>query len=152
MIVGLGGTGRDILDLVVKAPVVEILCTTKRAGSALGDRRGPTSVEGHRDRVATGILFGDAEADESDMTGERALLYPSIGNWQFPCRSHYWIRRNRIIWAGRRLKAWIKAIEWTAPRGRVDHFTRQSIWLRTAGPRCARAVAEGAIRWCDTLL
>lgn len=24
-------------------------------------------------------------------------LYPSIGNWSFPCRSHYWIRRNQII-------------------------------------------------------
>jgi hypothetical protein len=26
-------------------------------------------------------------------------LDPSIGNWQFPCRSHYWIRRERIVWA-----------------------------------------------------
>ena len=24
-------------------------------------------------------------------------LYPSIGNWSFPCRSHYWIKRNRVI-------------------------------------------------------
>lgn len=24
-------------------------------------------------------------------------LYPSIGNWSFPCRSHYWIRRNKIV-------------------------------------------------------
>jgi Family of unknown function (DUF6527) len=32
--------------------------------------------------------------------GDAVSLYPSIGNWQFPCRSHYWIRRNRIIWAG----------------------------------------------------
>lgn len=28
-------------------------------------------------------------------------LYPSIGNWSFACRSHYWIRRNKVIWAGR---------------------------------------------------
>ena len=26
-------------------------------------------------------------------------LYPSIGNWQQPCRSHYWIRRGEIVWA-----------------------------------------------------
>jgi hypothetical protein len=26
-------------------------------------------------------------------------LTPSIGNWSFPCRSHYWIRSNRIVWA-----------------------------------------------------
>lgn len=32
--------------------------------------------------------------------GESVTLTPSIGNWRLPCRSHYWIRRNRIIWAG----------------------------------------------------
>ncbi|MGH9633530.1 MAG: DUF6527 family protein [Candidatus Angelobacter sp.] len=26
-------------------------------------------------------------------------LYPSIGNWQKPCQSHYWIRDGEIIWA-----------------------------------------------------
>ena len=31
--------------------------------------------------------------------GDTVSLHPSIGNWQFPCRSHYWIRRNRIEWA-----------------------------------------------------
>lgn len=33
--------------------------------------------------------------------GKTVSLDPSIGNWSFPCRSHYWIRRNRIIWAPR---------------------------------------------------
>lgn len=27
-------------------------------------------------------------------------LHPSIGNWNYACRSHYWIRRNRIAWSG----------------------------------------------------
>jgi hypothetical protein len=26
-------------------------------------------------------------------------LTPSIGNWNFPCRSHYWISHNKIQWA-----------------------------------------------------
>lgn len=26
-------------------------------------------------------------------------LYPSIGNWQFPCQSHYWITDGRVVWA-----------------------------------------------------
>lgn len=30
---------------------------------------------------------------------DSVTLYPSIGNWSFPCRSHYWIRRNKVIWA-----------------------------------------------------
>jgi hypothetical protein len=31
--------------------------------------------------------------------GEGVSLQPSIGNWNFPCRSHYWIRRGAVQWA-----------------------------------------------------
>lgn len=31
--------------------------------------------------------------------GESVSLSPSVGNWQFPCRSHYWIRNSRIHWS-----------------------------------------------------
>lgn len=31
--------------------------------------------------------------------GETISLDPSVGNWNFPCRSHYWIRNNSVIWA-----------------------------------------------------
>lgn len=31
--------------------------------------------------------------------GETISLSPSIGNWNFDCKSHYWIRRNEIIFA-----------------------------------------------------
>ena len=31
--------------------------------------------------------------------GETVSLSPSIGNWSFDCRSHYWIKRNRVLWA-----------------------------------------------------
>lgn len=33
--------------------------------------------------------------------GDVVSLHPSIGNWSFPCRSHYWILENRIVWAPR---------------------------------------------------
>lgn len=32
--------------------------------------------------------------------GKTVSLSPSIGNWGLKCRSHYWIRRNRVYWAG----------------------------------------------------
>lgn len=32
--------------------------------------------------------------------GGLVSLHPSIGNWNYACRSHYWIRRNAIQWAG----------------------------------------------------
>lgn len=33
--------------------------------------------------------------------GDTVTLDPSIGNWNFPCQSHYWIVRNEIRWAAR---------------------------------------------------
>lgn len=32
--------------------------------------------------------------------GVAVTLDPSIGNWSFPCRSHYFIRKNRVLWVG----------------------------------------------------
>jgi hypothetical protein len=37
--------------------------------------------------------------------GDTVSLSPSVGNWQHPCRSHYWIRNNQILWA----EAWTDA-------------------------------------------
>ena len=31
--------------------------------------------------------------------GKTVSLDPSIGNWGFPCRSHYWVRNDRAVWA-----------------------------------------------------
>ena len=31
--------------------------------------------------------------------GETITLDPSIGNWNFQCKSHYFIRKNKVIWA-----------------------------------------------------
>lgn len=44
--------------------------------------------------------------------GKTISLNPSIGNWNFPCRSHYWIRNNRVKWAS----AWT---EEQIERGRI---------------------------------
>lgn len=29
--------------------------------------------------------------------GKEISLLPSIGNWNFECRSHYWIRNNKFV-------------------------------------------------------
>ena len=31
--------------------------------------------------------------------GRSISLEPSVGNWNFPCRSHYWIDEGRVRWA-----------------------------------------------------
>ncbi|SMG42694.1 hypothetical protein SAMN05661096_02916 [Marivirga sericea] len=30
--------------------------------------------------------------------GVSITLKPSIGNWDFDCRSHYWIINNKVVW------------------------------------------------------
>lgn len=34
-----------------------------------------------------------------EETARGPTLHPSVGNWQKPCRSHYWITRGEVIWA-----------------------------------------------------
>lgn len=31
--------------------------------------------------------------------GENVTLYPSIGSWSLPCKSHYWIRDGEVEWS-----------------------------------------------------
>ncbi|MBX7128995.1 MAG: hypothetical protein K1X58_06725 [Flavobacteriales bacterium] len=38
---------------------------------------------------------------ELRFNGKEVTLSPSIGNWSFPCKSHYWIIRNKVRWARR---------------------------------------------------
>jgi hypothetical protein len=32
------------------------------------------------------------------FNGQSVSLAPSIGNSNFPCKSHYWIKWNRVVW------------------------------------------------------
>lgn len=41
--------------------------------------------------------------------GVSVSLSPSIGNWSFPCRSHYWIVRNEVRWAAQWTQEQIEA-------------------------------------------
>ena len=57
--------------------------------------------------VAAGLCVSSAypviaQRLETDLYGISISLEPSVGNWSLPCRSHYWIERNRVIWA----KSW----------------------------------------------
>jgi hypothetical protein len=33
--------------------------------------------------------------------GKTISVCPSIGNWNYPCESHYWITKSQIVWAGK---------------------------------------------------
>jgi hypothetical protein len=33
-----------------------------------------------------------------EYDGEFVSMRPSVGNFQMSCRSHYWIKQNRVLW------------------------------------------------------
>lgn len=84
--------------------------------------------------------------------GKTVSLHPSVGNWSFPCQSHYWIRNNRASWAaqwtkeeiaagrarGARRKGSISPIavaNWTTwqPQSH-ESATSKTVWAGDGGP------------------
>ena len=71
--------------------------------------------------------------------GEAVSLHPSIGNWSFDCRSHYWIKGGDIVWAeawskeqieaGRRHDRALKGINITSQKPQET----KSIWKKIKG-------------------
>lgn len=52
---------------------------------------------GCREKVVTPLTPTDWKMT---FDGETVSLFPSIGNWALPCRSHYWIKRGKVFEAG----------------------------------------------------
>ncbi len=44
--------------------------------------------------------------------GKTISLYPSIGNWGFECKSHYWITNSEVEWAPKWNKERIEHARW----------------------------------------
>ena len=59
--------------------------------------------------------------------GEEVSLDPSIGNWSFPCRSHYWIRHNRIVWSRPYSDYEIAAVREKEALGRRAYFKHHAM-------------------------
>jgi hypothetical protein len=67
--------------------------------------------------------------------GGTASLTPSIGNWGFPCRSHYFIRAGRVQWAPEWSPSQVKV---GAARDRAD---RDREFVHPANERLGKAVS-----------
>ena len=80
--------------------------------------------------------------------GETISLKPSIGNWSFPCRSHYWIRRNTVEWAGNWSDERVEAGRRQAQAAKRRHLAattgdREDPEARVEKPGDSRAQAPG---------
>jgi hypothetical protein len=54
--------------------------------------------------------------------GETISLYPSIGNWSYPCRSHYSLKSSEIIWANSWSTGRIQAARVRDKQAKRDYF------------------------------
>jgi hypothetical protein len=63
---------------------------------------------------------------QATFDGESVTLDPSIGNWSFQCRSHYWITNCRVVWAA----AWSQ--EQINAGRRVDNARKERYFSATA--------------------
>lgn len=78
------------------------------------------------------------------QSGEYVSIRPSIGNWNHPCRSHYWIRDNRIVWAGQMTDEEIRA-------GRAHDDTVKDAYFSKAQWPWSRKAASRVKSWFDRI-
>jgi hypothetical protein len=58
--------------------------------------------------------------------GVSVSLEPSIGNWTFPCRSHYFIRGSKVQWAANMSEAAIQRGRERDRESKAAHFARST--------------------------
>lgn len=71
-----------------------------------------------------------------------ASLRPSIGNWNFPCRSHYWITDGRVEWDADMSDHAIKAGRAFNARLRERYFEEENRRESLPGEQLAAASHE----------
>lgn len=55
----------------------------------------------------------------------KVSLTPSVGNWSFPCQSHYWISGNRVTWAPGMAPEFIAAVQARDRRDAAKHIPQR---------------------------
>lgn len=57
--------------------------------------------------------------------GRSISLEPSIGNWSFPCRSHYWVRNNHVVWSDQWSDEEVDAVRKKDARATAAYFNKK---------------------------
>jgi hypothetical protein len=54
--------------------------------------------------------------------GKSVSLYPSIGSWSLPCQSHYFITKNKVVWAPKWAKQQIARGRAAEARAKEEYY------------------------------
>lgn len=76
---------------------------------------------------------------------EGPSLFPSVGNWHLPCRTHYWIRDGRIEWAKNWSDEQVRA-------GRLREAGIRSAYFESLDCRWPRGLIARLRRWVQRIL
>lgn len=83
--------------------------------------------------------FNPAQWRLSDRDG-KVSIYPSIGNWSYPCQSHYFIRNNQIVWAEAYSAASIRRVQ-ANDRRALDNY----IASKNSAPQSSSGLTQRVI-------
>ncbi len=61
---------------------------------------------------------------ELTFDGKTISLYPSIGNWGMKCQSHYWIRKNKVVWSDKWNDTKIRLLRESEKIQKEEYFNR----------------------------
>lgn len=66
------------------------------------------------------------------FNGDTVSLDPSVGNWSYPCRSHYILRGNRVVWAGPMSAGQIRVVRESDARDKARYYGQRVGRMATA--------------------
>ncbi len=78
-----------------------------------------------------------------EETTDGPSLSPSVGNWEQPCRSHYWIWRGEVEWHGDWTEAQVQAGR------RREHRRRRAYFTTREKQRHSQTLSLGQRIWND---
>ena len=83
--------------------------------------------------------------------GVSVSLSPSIGNWSFECRSHYWITRGRVRWARRWSRNRINLEREHDRRLKVMYYGESETYSRPKGASTQKKPLKRLWNWISVL-
>lgn len=79
------------------------------------------------------------------IDGNKPTLYPSIGNWSLPCRSHYWIKDGRVEWS-------YQMSEWEIQRGRDMDRRLKERYYSEPNRESTRQQTRPGSNWLESII
>ncbi|MGV3581652.1 MAG: DUF6527 family protein [Methylophilus sp.] len=80
--------------------------------------------------------------------GNTVTLHPSIGNWSFKCQSHYWIRKNQVIWAKAMSQQEIQEVRARDAADKAKHIAHTNqLKAKTGVTSCLKRMWANFLEW-----